>query len=62
MLFDKLKRLADEKGISIKQLEEQAGLANGTIGKWRESEPSVMNLSRVTQILGASIDDLIRED
>lgn len=61
MLFEKIKKLADEKHLSIKELESQAGLANGTIGKWRESEPGALNLYKVSKILGTSIDELVKD-
>lgn len=61
MIFENIKRLADAKGMSIRAIENQVGLANGTIGKWRESEPSVINLNKVAQVLEVTIDELIEE-
>ena len=61
MIFENVKRLADEKGMSIRAIENQVGLANGTIGKWREREPSVINLNKVAQVLEVTIDELIEE-
>ena len=58
-LYDKVKRLADEQKISIRSIEIKAGLANGTIGKWRENKPFVDSIKRVSEVLGVKIEDLL---
>lgn len=62
MIFANIKRLADEKGLSIKGIEAQVGLANGTISKWKESEPSVINLNKVAQLLNVTLEELIKSE
>lgn len=62
MVYDKVKALADAKGITIRQLEKQINLTNGAIGKWRESTPNIKNLMRVADALGVSIFDIVDKE
>ena len=59
MIFDKIKEICKEKGISITYLEKQAGLSNGAIGKWKDSSPTVDKLNAVAKVLKVKIDELI---
>lgn len=59
MVYEKIKKLADEKGISIYALEKKAGLENGAIGKWRKSSPTIANLQKVADALEVPIAELI---
>lgn len=60
-MYDKVKALAESKGITIAALEKQAGLSNGTIGKWKESSGGVRieTVKAVADALGVSIEELI---
>ena len=51
MVYDKVKKLADKRGISIYALEREAGLPNGAISKWRESSPTLKSLQAVAGAL-----------
>lgn len=62
MVYDNVKCRADEKGMSISALEKEAGLQNGTIGKWRASSPTVKSLQAVARVLGATVDELLASD
>lgn len=59
MIFDKIKEICNEKGISIASLERSAGLSNGTISKWNDSSPTVENLQAVAKVLKVKISKLI---
>ena len=61
-MYDKIREIAKEKGISIQELEKQAGLSNGTISKWNKYRPVAENLQRVAVVLGMSIADLLEKD
>ena len=61
MVYDNVKKICDEKGITIAQLEREAGLKNGTIGKWRTCSPRVENLKAVADVLKVKVDKLLRE-
>lgn len=60
MIYENVKALADKRGISITELEKKAELSNGAIGKWRDSSPSVENLSKVAKALNVSINTLVK--
>lgn len=59
---DYIRTLSKKKGMSISQLEEQAGLGNGTIGKWDRQMPTLTSLQKVADSLGCNVKDLILED
>ena len=62
MVYDKIKKLADERGVSIYALEKRAGLPNGAISKWKESSPTLKSLQAIAGALETTIDELIREE
>ena len=62
MLRDKIKEMCKERGITIKQLERDAELGEGTIKKWSDFNPRLENVVKVADVLGVSVDDLIREE
>jgi transcriptional regulator with XRE-family HTH domain len=61
MVYDNVKDLCEEKGLSIYELEVKSGLANATIGKWRKSTPTLDSLRKVAAVLQVSIEKLIEE-
>lgn len=61
MVYDKVKKLADERNISIYALEKKAGLQNGAIGKWRESSPTLKSLQAVAEALEVTMNELLME-
>lgn len=61
MIFDRISDLCAERNISITKLEEETGLGNATIRKWKTSWPNVDKLRRVADYFGVTIDSLIRE-
>lgn len=58
-IFDNISKRADEKGMSINALEEKAGIASGSIYKWKTVSPTIRSISKVAAVLGCSVDDLI---
>lgn len=59
-IFDKISKLASEKGMSINSLEEKAGVSTGSVYKWNTVSPTVKNLSKVADVLGCTVDDLLK--
>lgn len=59
MLYDKIKSLCAEKGLTIAKLERDAGIANGTIDGWNAGTPNIRTLKAVADVLQISVDDLI---
>ena len=58
-IYDKIKELCEEKGMSIRQLEVSAGLKNGAISKWNDSSPTIKSLKAVADVLKVKVDKLI---
>lgn len=55
---ERIKEECSKNGLSPSAMEKKAGIANGSIGKWEKSNPSVENLSKIANILNVSIDYL----
>lgn len=56
MIYEKIKRLAAEEGISIASLEKKLNIGNGTIGKWNEASPAFENILKVAKYFDVSMD------
>ncbi len=61
VIYNNIKELADKRGYSIRELERLSGLKNGAIGKWRKVSPRVNNLQNVADILGVTVNRLLKE-
>ena len=59
MIYDKIKEICKAKGVSVAQVERDAGLSNGAISKWNDVSPTVSNLQAVAKVLNCSVDDLL---
>ena len=59
MLYDKIKALCEEQGISIAELERRADLGNGTIGKWKTISANLDTLAKVSNVLNITVSDLL---
>lgn len=58
-IYDKIKAMCEEKGMSVRQLEVAAGLKNGAISKWNDSSPTIKNLKAVADVLKVKVDKII---
>lgn len=61
-IYDKIKKICKEKGLSVTYVEKKAELGNGLISKWNDSVPSVANLKKVASILEVTVDKLIGDE
>ena len=61
-IYDKIKKICKEKGLSVTYVEKKAELGNGLISKWNDSVPSVANLKKVARILEVTVDELIGDE
>ena len=61
MVYDSVKKICDEKGMTISSVEKAAGIGNGTIAGWKNSSPRMDILIKVANVLEVSIEDLTRE-
>ena len=58
-LYEKIKELAKQKKVSIRQVEEKLGIANGTIRRWGKTNPSVKTVKSVADYFNVSVDYLL---
>ena len=61
MVYENVRKLCEERGISIRTLELACGISNGTIGKWRESIPRTDVLMRVADYFGVTVESLMKK-
>lgn len=62
VLYDNVKKLCEEKGVSILSLEKALGFPRSSICKWNDNEPGIRKVQKVAEYLGVSIEKLLRED
>lgn len=61
-MHDKIKKLAQEKGISIPNLEKELGMGNGTISKWAVCTPRADLLKKVADYFGVAMEYLLEDE
>ena len=61
MVYEQIKKRAEEKGITIAEVARRSAVDPTLIGKWRNSSPTVDKVKRVADVLGCTVDDLIAE-
>jgi transcriptional regulator with XRE-family HTH domain len=59
-IYGTIKEIAAHKGLTIKELEKRAGVANGTVGSWRQSSPTVSSLEKISSALNVNITRLLK--
>lgn len=59
MIYENIKAICDKKGISITQLEKEAGLSNGSINKWKNCIPKADSLHAVAKVLKVKMEKLL---
>ncbi|EME5971835.1 helix-turn-helix transcriptional regulator [Enterococcus faecium] len=61
MLYEKIKKIANAKGISINKLEKDLGFSSSYISKWKRSVPSADKLQKVANYLNVSMEELLTQ-
>ena len=61
MLLHKIKELCAARGMTIVELERQAGLRRATVNNWGNSVPSADKLYRVAKVLGVTVEALLED-
>lgn len=61
-LKDRVKMLAQERGISLPALESELGFGNSTIVKWDKSTPNADKLNAVAKYFDVTMDYLLNGD
>lgn len=58
-VVERIQELCLQKNIKIRPLEEQLGIANGSIKKWNVSSPSCDRILKVANFFNVSVDWLL---
>jgi len=58
-LYERVAELAAEKGLTICKIEKMAGIANGTIGRWRKQDARGKTIVKLAKALNVSTDYLL---
>lgn len=64
MIGEKVKKIRTEKGLSLSELAERAGVAKSylsSIERSIQSNPSIQFLEKIAAVLGISVESLIHE-
>ncbi|HDT7977870.1 TPA: helix-turn-helix transcriptional regulator [Enterococcus faecalis] len=65
MVYEKIKKLAIAKGVSIYRVERDTGLSNGAISKWGKTAnqtPSSESLKKVAKYFKVSMEYLLEDE
>ncbi|WP_249871331.1 helix-turn-helix domain-containing protein [Oceanobacillus saliphilus] len=65
MIGEKIKKLRQEKRMSISELAEKAGVAKSylsSIERNLQSNPSIQFIEKISTVLGVSVNDVINEN
>lgn len=60
-VYENISAYASKRDISICELEKKAELGNGTIGKWKNSLPSLKSLEKVAGVLNVKVQTLLKD-
>ena len=62
MIYDNVKSICEEKGISVAALERELNFARSSIQKWNENEPGIRKVQKVADYLGVPIEKLLEDE
>ena len=62
VIYDNVVELMIKKNMTIFELEREAGLANGTVRKWKDltNSPKLESVMAVAKVLGVTVNRLLR--
>lgn len=58
-IYQKIKKIANDRHVSIAQIERDLKLSNGSIAKWDKHSPKSENIVAVSKYLNVSTDQLL---
>lgn len=58
-VFDNIKIIAKQHGLTLGEINEKAGLGTRTIYRWKTNEPTLANLTKVAKVLNVSVSELL---
>lgn len=61
-IYENIKEIAEEHGLSLKEVAIKAGIGENSIYRWRLNRPSTSSLQKVAKALHVDVADLTTED
>lgn len=62
MIYNKIIKYCNENILSVSAFEKKCGIANGTVGKWKDGgNPSLETLHKIVLTTGIPIDEWMKE-
>ena len=62
MIYKKIMDYCNQNRLSVSAFEKKCGLANGTVGKWRDGgNPSLETLQKIVLTTGIPIEEWMKE-
>ena len=62
MIYNRIINYCNQNSLSVSAFEKKCGLANGTVGKWRDGgNPSLETLQKIVSATGISIEEWMKE-
>lgn len=62
MLYQNIRKIAKQRGFSVRRIELRTGLTLGSIYNWDKKIPSVDKVAKVAKYLGVSIEELLKDE
>lgn len=60
-VYDNIVEIAKRRKMTLVQIEEEAGLGQGIITKWKNGNPTLGNLTAVANVLHVKVSTLVKE-
>ena len=61
MVLDNIRRISKERGFTLAEVCRRSDVEYDTLKKWNKVMPNTENLIRVADVLGTTLDELIKE-
>lgn len=61
-LLDKIKKIASKQGLSLREVNDRAGLGTRSIYHWKNQTPSIEKVTAVANVLHVPVSELIEDD
>ena len=62
MIYNKIMDYCNQNRLSVLAFEKKCGLANGTVGKWKDGgNPSLETLQKIVSSTGIPIEEWMKE-
>lgn len=59
-IYDNIIKIAKQRNISIREIEFRTGLSNGSIRRWKDSDPGIIKVQNVANYLNVPIEFILQ--